>query len=45
MDVYSNYTQIKIDHVDAPNTTIIYNHGDYYYHVNPFELKNACDIY
>lgn len=30
-----------MDLVDAPKTTFISNHGNYYYNVVPFGLKNA----
>lgn len=45
MDAYSRYNQIKMDHVDAPKTTFISNHGNYYYNVMPFGIKNKGITY
>lgn len=41
MDAYSGYNQIKMDLVDVPKTTFIFNHGKYYYSVMLFGLKNV----
>lgn len=41
-DVYYGYNQIKIDRVDAPKTSFISNHGNYYYNIIPFGINKAC---
>lgn len=45
MDAYFGYNQIKMDHMDAPKTTFMSNHGNYYYIDVPFELMNICATY
>lgn len=45
VDAYSRYNQIQMDHMDAPNTTFMSNHGHYYYNIMPFRLKNAGAAY
>lgn len=45
MDVYSGYNQIQMNPIDAPKTTFMSNHGDYYYNAMPFSLKNANATY
>lgn len=34
-----------MDRIDSPKTTIILNHGNYYYNSMPFSLKNASATY
>lgn len=41
MDAFlSRYNKIKMYHIDAPKTTFISSHGNYYYNITPFRLKN-----
>lgn len=41
MDAYSGYNQIKMDHMNVPYTTFMFNHENYYYNSMPFRLKNT----
>lgn len=34
-----------MDPMDAPNTTFMSNHGNYYYNAMPFKLKNVETTY
>lgn len=45
MDAYSGYNQIHKDLLDAPKTTFMSNHDNYYYNVTPFSLKNIDTTY
>lgn len=39
-DAYSGQNQIKMDHVDPPKTTLMYNHVNYYYNNISFGINN-----
>lgn len=45
MDSYSRYNQMRIDPLDAPKTTFMSNHGNYYYNVMPSDHKNVDTTY
>lgn len=45
IDTYSSYNKIKIELLVAPKTMFISNHGNYYYNIIPFGLKNTCATY
>lgn len=44
MSAYSGYYQIKMDPFEAPKTTFMSNHDNYYYNIIPFGQKNACHM-
>lgn len=45
INAYLVYNQIRMDPLDAPKTTFMFNHGNHYYNVIPFGLKNAGATY
>lgn len=45
IDAYSGYNQIQMDLVYDPKKDFIWNHGNYYYNVIPFGLKNTGGTY
>lgn len=45
MDAYLGYDQSRMDSLDAPKTTFMSNHGNYYNNVMPFNLKNVGATY
>lgn len=45
MDAYSWYNQIKMDPLDAPKTTFMLNHGNYYYNVMPTDQRLVDSIF
>lgn len=45
LDAYSEYNKINMDPFDVPKISFMSNHGNYYYDVMPFELKNVSSTY
>lgn len=45
LSCYLRYNQIKMDLVDPSNMEFMSNHGNYYYNVIPFILKNVGSTY
>lgn len=45
IDAYSRYNQIRVNLLDSPNFFFMLNHGNYYYNVIPFRLKNDGATY
>lgn len=39
MDAYYGYNQIKMNHIDSPKITFMFNHDNYYYNVMTFCAK------
>lgn len=39
MDAYYGYNQIKMNHIDSPKITFMFNHDNYYYNVMTFWAK------
>lgn len=45
MDAYSRYNHIRMDTLDVPKITFLSNHGNYYYNIMLFHLKNVGASY
>lgn len=41
MDSYSGYNQIQMDPINELDATFLSNHGNYYFNVTTFDLKNT----